>query len=178
MSGRFPDAPPPTLFKEELRMTAISGRFVRNLSGLFLSLLVLSSCSDSGTGPIKDLGPFVGVWEAETLTLYNPDNPSQGIDLVEQGGSYVLSILGTGQYTAVFDLLATRGFQAGTIKVAGDRITLTPATPPGPATSGTWRFEESVLVVTAEILFDFDEDGDEEVVGVAFSFVPRDLQNS
>jgi hypothetical protein len=159
-------------------MASLPGRIVRNTVGLAVALVMLGSCSGSGTEPIKDLTPFVGVWEAESLTLSSPDNPSQGIDLVEQGASYVLSILATGQYTAVFDLIAAQGFQAGTVKLFGNRITLTPSTPAGPSTSGTWLFQGETLLVTAETLVDYDQHGEDELVSVVFAFVPTSPESA
>lgn len=154
-------------------MASLPWRIVRNVSGMVVALFLLGSCSDSGTEAIRELDPFVGVWSAEGLTLSNPDDPSQEIDLVEQGASYDLSILATGQYAAVFDIITARGYEAGTVRLFGDRITLTPTSSSGPATSGTWSFQGATLTVEAETLFDVDQDGEDELVGVTFTLVPR-----
>lgn len=141
---------------------------------VFLGLALLPSCSDNGTAPIKGLAPLVGVWEAQALTVSDPDNPSQEIDLVEQGGSYALSILSTGQYTAVFDLLVAQGFQAGEVSLSGDQVILTPTSPPGSSTSGTWMFQGDLLIVEAVAVVDLNEDGTDDPIAIRFEFVARE----
>jgi hypothetical protein len=141
---------------------------------LLLGVLLTLTCSDSSTQPIKELAPFVGVWTARSLTVSNPDQPGQRIDIVEQGASYKLSILSTGQYTSVYDLIIVRGHEAGKVEVDGNRVTLLPTSPPGSSTSGTWMFQGDVLLVQAVRLVDFDDDGVEEAIDLHFEFVPVD----
>ena len=117
--------------------------------------------------------PLVGVWDAQRLTVPNPDDISEEIDLVEEGASYALSILSTGQYTAVFDLIVLQGFEAGIIQISGSQIILTPTTPPGSAMSGSWMFDGDLLVVDALREIDYDGDGAQEVVPIHLELVAR-----
>jgi hypothetical protein len=133
------------------------------------------ACSDSGTEPIPDLVPLAGVWEAQVLKVPDPANPDELIDLVLEGASYTLSILSTGQFTAVFDLLLVQGFEAGTVSVYQDEITLIPISPPGSVMSGTWFLQGEVLFVEAVRSLDIDGDGVQEVIPIQIEFSSREL---
>lgn len=139
----------------------------------FLGFLPILACSDDGTGIQKGLRPLVGVWEARVFEVPNPENLLETLDIIQEGGSYVLSVLGSGQYTAVFDLVLLQGFEAGTIEVNGQNISLTPTTPPGGGMSGSWMFEEDILVVEALREIDLDLDGEDELVPFYVEFVAR-----
>ena len=143
------------------------------LPGIFLFLTLISACSDAGTGPKKELRSLTGVWDAQSLTVPNPDNAAEEIDLVEEGGSYALSILSTGQYTAVFDLVVLQGFEAGVIHVFGDQSTLTPTSPPGTAMSGSWMLNGDQLMIDALREIDYDGDGFQEVVPIHLELTAR-----
>jgi hypothetical protein len=159
-------------------MDSFCRRQIQGFSGIFFAALLVMGCSGDGMGPVADLKPFVGVWEARSLSVVNPDDPSQRIDLVEQGAAYALSVLSTGQYTAVYDLILARGHEAGTAEVSGDQVTLTPTSPPGPATSGTYLFVGDTLRLYAVRLVDYDFDGVDEVIDINFDFLPRESGGS
>jgi hypothetical protein len=144
---------------------------------LLLVFLPLA-CSNSGTEPIPDLVPLAGVWEAQVLKVPDPANPDQKIDLILEGAAYDLSILSTGQFTAVFDLLLVQGFETGTASVYGDQITLTPVSPPGSVMSGTWMLQGDVLFIEAIRSLDLDGDGTPEVIPFELEFSPRVTQES
>lgn len=134
---------------------------------------ITGSCSDSGTQPIGELKPLAGVWDAEVLSVPDPENPLQNLDLVPQGASFTLSILATGQYTAVYDLVLVRGFETGTINVRGDQITLVPVSPPGTPTSGVWTLQGDRLVVDALRELDLDGDGEDELILFHIELLPK-----
>ena len=148
-------------------------RFASFAPSILLFVAALVSCSDSGMGPIKAVSPLVGVWDASILTVPDPQNPSENLDLIEEGASYALSVLSTGHYTAVFDLVVLQGFEAGEIQVSGDQITLTPTSPPGTVMSGLFMFEGDNLVIDALRSLDYDGDGDDDVVPIHLELVPR-----
>ena len=108
----------------------------------------------------------------------DPANPDQKIDLILEGAAYDLSILSTGQFTAVFDLLLIQGFEAGTVSVYGDQITLTPVSPPGTVMSGTWMLQGDMLFIEAIRSLDLDGDGTPEVIPFELEFSPRVVQES
>ena len=146
--------------------------------GLFSALWVLFlplACFDSGTEPIRDLVPLAGVWEAQVLKVPDPANQDQDIDLIPEGASYTLSIISTGQFTAVFDLLLVQGLETGTVSVYQDQITLTPVSPPGDVMSGTWTLQGDILYVDAVRSLDIDGDGTQEVIPFQLEFSAREL---
>ena len=149
-------------------------RISRRLPLLFLAATLVTSCTGGGMAPKKGLAPLVGVWEATVLTVPDPSDISQEIDLIGEGASYALSIISTGQYTAVFDLILVEGFETGTVKVAGNELIMTPTTPPGTTMAGTWTVTGDVLIVDA--LRELDLDGDEvnEVVSFHLEFQARE----
>ena len=148
---------------------------LRSVPAAFFLLPLTLACSDSGTAPNPELVPLAGVWEAQVLRVPDPANPDDLIDLVPEGASYTLSILSTGQFTAVFDLLLVQGFETGTVTVYRDEITLTPFGPPGSVMSGNWMLQGDVLFVDAVRSLDIDGDGNPEVIPFQLEFSSREL---
>jgi hypothetical protein len=149
-------------------------RSLRLIPFLVLLWPLVSSCSDDEGLGIRDLAPLVGVWDAQVLSVPNPENPGQTIDLIEEGASYALSVLASGQYTAVFDLIVVHGFETGTIEVSGSVLTLTPTGSTGTVMSGSWMFQGATLVVDALRELDYDLDGEVEVVPIHIEMTPRE----
>jgi len=149
------------------------GRVIRRFPSVLLAFSLFASCSDSSTGVQKELAPVVGVWDAQVLSVPDPENVSETIDVVQEGGSYALSILATGQYTAVFDLIVLQGFESGTVEISGIDITMTPTIPPGSVMAGTWMFQGDVLTVDALRGLDYDGDGELEIIPIHLELVAR-----
>jgi hypothetical protein len=149
-------------------MAFISRRFPLIVVCLLSMALLPMACSDDGTGPGGELAPLVGTWRAETLTLTNQANPEQIVRLIQEGATFTLSILSNKQYQAVLQIFGQSNPEFGTIKVTGTRVTLTPVTPPGPATTGTWRFQGELLILDGDTEFDFNQDGTNEQAVVHF----------
>jgi hypothetical protein len=156
-------------------MTSLLRGPFRVVSAGFCLLVLSLACSNSGTEPIPDLVPLAGVWEAQVLKVPDPANPDEDMDLIPDGATYTLSILSTGQFTAVFDLLLVQGFETGTVSVFDDQITLTPVSPPGSVMAGTWMLQGDVLFVEAVRSLDIDGDGVSEVIPFELEFSARDL---
>lgn len=149
--------------------------FARRSSATLMFLLLwplIVSCTDSGMGLEKGVEPLVGVWDATVLTFPDPENPGESIDLISQGGSYALSVLATGGYTAVYDLVLVQGFESGKAEISGEQITLTPTS--GTVTAGSWSLEGGNLVVDALKELDYDLDGVAEVVPIHIELTRRD----
>ncbi len=153
-------------------MPCCRGKVPRVGISLLLPLLFLSGCGETATGPVRELAPLVGVWEAQSLVVPDPEGPGS-IDLIQDGASYVLSILATGQYSAVFDLLVVRGFEAGKATVHGNEILLVSTTPAEATTSGTWSLDAGTLTVDVIRELDIDGDGEPEVVPFGLEFTLR-----
>ena len=119
-------------------------------------------CSDDGTGPDKELEPFVGKWRAQAMVLTNSANPSVSVDLIEQGATFTLSILATGQYSASLAAFGQSNTEVGTIEVSGSQITISPTSPAGPPLVATFAFQGGLLVLDGASEFDFNQDGTPE----------------
>jgi len=141
---------------------------------LLLAPLSFWSCSQEGTGIQQNLKTLVGVWDARVLQVPNPENLLETLDVIQEGGSYSLSILGSGQYTAVFDLVLLQGFEVGTVQARGQTIILTPTGADAGSMSGSWLFDGDVLVIDALREIDLDTDGEVEVVPFYVEFVARE----
>jgi len=129
---------------------------------LLILLLASSGCSGGGTGPGKELEPLVGMWRAQDMVLTNAANPTISVDLVEEGATFTLSILSTGQYSAVLSMLGQSNTEVGKVKVSGNNITITPTSPSGPPLVATFEFVGEVLVLDGSSEFDFNMDGTPE----------------
>jgi hypothetical protein len=135
---------------------------------LLLCLLFSVSCSDSGTGAGKDLAPLVGTWRAQALVISNKANPSQSFNLIQEGGEFTLSILGSGQYVATLVVFGQPAVEMGTMRASGNSFTITPTSHDGPPTSGTWRFEGEILILDGDTEFDFNQDGTRQAASAHF----------
>ncbi len=134
----------------------------------------LTGCSDDGTGVDKALEPLVGKWRAETLLLTNAANPSVSVDLVAEGATFTLSILGNGQYTASLAAFGQSNTEIGQVKVSGNEVTITPTSPPGPALVGTFEFQGETLILDGASEYDFNRDGTTESALVHMVLNPLD----
>jgi hypothetical protein len=142
--------------------------FPKALGLIALVFMIFGGCSDSGTGVKKELEPLVGAWRAQELTLTNQANPSLTWDLVEIGATFSLSILATGQYTAVLTAFGQSNTETGNVEVSGNRVTISPVSPPGPSVDGTWQFIGEILHLDGQTEFDFNLDGTREQANVHF----------
>jgi hypothetical protein len=96
------------------------------------------------------------------MVLTNQASPDTSVDLIQEGASFTLSILATGEYSAALSLLGQTHTELGTIEVSGSQITITPTTPPGPSTSGTWSLTGGIVYIDGTTEFDFNLDGTDE----------------
>jgi hypothetical protein len=155
-------------------MPSKHGRVFPRYSGYLLVFFLALSCSDAISGPTKALAPLVGIWDARVFEIPNPENLLETVDVIQEGGSYAFSVLGDGQYTAVFDLVLLQGFEVGTIQVTGQNLILTPTSPAGGPMSGTWMFEGDVLIVDALREFDISQSGEPVLVPLYLELVARE----
>lgn len=151
-------------------MSPVRTSFYSALSVL-LFLTSVASCSDTGTDGSKELAPLVGTWRARALVLTNKANPSQSVDLVQEGAVFTLSILSSGQYAATMEAFGHTAPEVGTFTVSGSRFTISPTSHSGPPTSGTWKFEGQVLILDGDTEFDFNQDGSREPTSAHFELV-------
>jgi hypothetical protein len=149
------------LFSEDLMDFYRKSRSLGQTLTLLLTFIVLG-CSDNGTQPNKDLAPLVGAWQANTLVMTNQANTSISVDLVEQGATFNLSILSTGQYSASLTAFGIAGTEVGMVTIAGNEVTIAPTTPPGTPLVAIWSIQGNDLVLDGDSEFDFNQDGETE----------------
>ena len=130
-----------------------------SMTWLGLSAIGNLGCSGDGTGLEKEFKPFVGKWRAQSMVLTNVANPTVIVDLVEEGATFTLSILATGQYSASLSALGQTNTEVGMIEVSGNQITITPTSPAGPPLVATFAFDGDLLVLDGTSEFDFNLDG-------------------
>ena len=78
---------------------------------------------------------------------------------MEQGATFTLSILSTGQYSASLSAFGASSAEVGTVTVAGNQVTIAPTSPEGPPQVATWSFQGSTLILDGNSEFDFNQDG-------------------
>jgi len=156
-------------------MRTVNRRVSLVLATALLLLPILGGCSDDGTGPKKELGPLVGTWRAQALLMTNKSNPAISVDLVEQGATFTLSILSTGQYSASLAAFGQSNTEVGTVTVSGNQVTITPTSPAGPALVAIFSFQGEILVLDGDSEFDFNLDGNPEGALIHMELVPLNL---
>lgn len=128
---------------------------------LFTGLAGLSGCSDS-TDPGVDeaLAFLVGTWDAESFVVTNPVDPTQSVDIVAAGSSFLLTVEPSGRYQASLSLLTTTSTVFGRLELDGNRITLFQEFPTEDTQEGTLeQLSQDRIRLSAETAFDFDQDG-------------------
>ncbi|MGM0668792.1 MAG: hypothetical protein ACQET1_03685 [Gemmatimonadota bacterium] len=115
----------------------------------------------------------MGVWEATELRMTNQANPSQSVDLIEEGATFTLSILSDGRYSASLTIFGQGSTELGVVRVSGNNITIEPTTPEGPPLVATWSFQGQNLVLDGESEFDFNRDGIPEASIAHIVFEPQ-----
>lgn len=120
------------------------------------------------TEPDEAIEPFVGTWDAEAFKVTSDADTTIVADLLEIGGSFVLNVQPSGQYTAQLAFTATDSLgiqpfvEIGQMTVGeGGFLTLRPTTPPGdPVTSAFTFIREDYLRLVGPTEFDFNLDGE------------------
>jgi hypothetical protein len=114
----------------------------------------------------------VGTWQATELTLTNLANPDTSVDLIEQGATFTLSILATGQYSASLVIFGQPSQEVGSVSVSGNQITIAPNG--GSSTTGTWILQGNTVIVDGDTEFDFNVDGIPEAATVHMELIRID----
>lgn len=132
--------------------------------------LALAACGGSETTPIEPtpdptVQPFVGTWDAETLTVTSTAVDTIVADLIEIGGSFTLNVQESGQYTAQLAFVATDSLgidpfvEIGQLTVSDRFVTLDPETPPGDPVASEYEFlSDDLLRLEGPTEFDFNLD--------------------
>lgn len=130
--------------------------------------IVAAACGGSDDGlvdPVPDpaVEPFVGTWDAEVMTVTSVADTTVVADLIGIGGTFIIDIQPSGQYTAQLSFAAADSVgiepfvELGTMTVTGGFVTLRPNN--GPVASSEYQFESSdYLVLDGATDFDFNLD--------------------
>ena len=136
------------------------------MAAVFLVVAVGACGGGSGDGltdPDPRIAPFVGTWDAETLTVTSLADTTIVADLIAIGGTFTLNVQESGTYTAQLafpsaDSLGIEPFvEIGQMTVSDNVITLRPTTPPGDPVSSEYTFlSDDLLRLEGPTEFDFN----------------------
>lgn len=156
-------------------------RHLRSIrSTYFLIVAALAACGGDGgiteVEPDEAIEPFVGTWEADSLTLTSVADMSIVANLLEVGGSFTINVQPSGAYTAT--LVFTDGdttvpsVEIGQMTVSDDFITLDATQPDrDPVTSSYTFLSSDRLRLEGPTEFDFNFDGDADPALAYFELV-------
>ena len=138
----------------------------RRKGWLGVAVVLAAACggSNGGTQVVEppEVQPFVGIWDAEALTITSDADTSIAFDLFDYGGAFVLNVQASGSYTAslTFNPDSSSVFadaEVGTLAVNGAFITLRPQGG-SPATSAYTFLADDRLELDGPTEFDFNFD--------------------
>lgn len=124
-------------------------------------LLAFAGCSDStDPGVQEDLAFLVGSWDAESFVVTNRADPTQSVDIVATGSSFLFSVEPSGRYQASLTVLGATSTVFGRLELDGEQITIFQEFPTEDTQNGTLeRLSQDRVRLSAETGFDFDQDG-------------------
>lgn len=136
---------------------------------LAVMLMGIVACSESTGVSVDDLA---GTWSATQFLFTNPANAAQTYDMIAAGGSLSLTVQPNGDYSATMTVPgnAPEAF-TGTISVEGDILTLAESGHGSPTPYNASRSGNTLTLTTDDELFDFDEDGTEELASLRLVLV-------
>ena len=137
-----------------------------------LALLLASCGGDDGVQADPAVAPFVGTWDADSLTMTNVANLTQVANVLDFG-SFFITVEPSGQYTANLTVLGTPFPEIGQLTVIdGSTLTLTPTG--GPVSTGEYFFAApDSLILEGASDFDFNLDGTPESAIAHFELTRR-----
>ena len=140
---------------------------LRKVLGGVATVLVVVLTGACGEDPIEAdpaVTPFVGTWDADSLTLISDASPPDTANLLTFG-SFFITVEPSGQYTATLTVLGQPSPEIGQLGVVnGSTLTLTPSFPAGrPVGTSAYVFQaDDYLILDGPTEFDFNLDGTAE----------------
>ena len=119
---------------------------------------------DAGPEVDPAVAPFVGTWDADSMTVTNDADPTVVANILDFG-SFFITVEPSGQYTAAITINGAANPEIGQLTVDNaNTLTLTPSVPAGrpPATSSYVFLSDSMVVLDGPTEFDFNLDGTPE----------------
>jgi hypothetical protein len=138
---------------------SVSGRLAISLG----AALAVACGGDQGPEVDPLVAPFVGTWDADSLTVRNLAT-SDTANVLEFG-SFFITVQPSGQYTATLTVYRQANPEIGQLGViSGSTLSLTPTFPAGrPVATATYSFVAADrLIMDGATEFDFNLDGTPE----------------
>ncbi len=127
------------------------------------AVTVTAACSESNGVDDLTLADLVGTWNATQFVLTNQSNASQSFDLIQNGGSFTITVAANGTFTGQQSLLGFVDAFAGTVTISGNVLTLTDSEDPTDVTEIVASLSGNTLTLTSsDLAFDFDFDDVDE----------------
>jgi hypothetical protein len=129
------------------------------------AMLIMATISAAcGEDPIEadpSVAPFVGLWEADSLTMTSDADTTMVDNLIAQGGFFTLSVEPSGQYTATIGLIGATSVEIGDLDVLASALQLNRTFPPPPASSVSTfvLVSDDFLILDGPSEYDFNRDG-------------------
>jgi len=138
-------------------------------------LLAAACGGDDPIEPDPAVAPFVGIWDADSLTITNEDPDTTIVANILEFGSFFINVEASGQYTATLNFGGAAIPEIGQLSVSGGTMTLTPSYPAGrsPATSTYSFLADDFLILDGPTEFDFNLDGTPEPAQAHFELQRR-----
>lgn len=132
----------------------VSQRFVLPL----LTALLATACGDTaGPEPREGLEFLVGTWTATSVVATSVAPPVLTADLIGGGGSFVINVQPSGQYTATLTVFGAPATEIGTLEVSGSQVTLYTQFPfPDTATATLTQLGQDRIRLEGSTTFQFD----------------------
>lgn len=123
-----------------------------------LLLLSVGACGDTaGPEPKEGLAFLVGTWAADVLEVTSVAPPVLTTDLIGGGGSFLINVQPSGQYTATLTVGGIPATEIGTLEVAGSSVTLYAQFPlPDTAEATLTQLGENRIRLEGSTTFQFD----------------------
>lgn len=129
-----------------------------------LMMSLIAACGEDVIEPDPAVTPFVGTWDADSLTLTSDAVPPDTVNLLISG-SFVITVEPSGQYTATLTVIGQASPEIGQLSILNSAtLTLTPTFPAGrPVATSAYIFpSDDYLILDGPTEFDFNLDGTAE----------------
>ena len=133
-------------------------------AGTIVAAVLVAACGDDTSVNVDPtVAPFVGTWDADSMTVTSDANPSVVANILDFGSFFVV-VEPSGRYTATLEVLGQSSPESGRLTVTGSTITLTPTFPPGQSPSvADYEFvADDYLILDGATEFDFNLGGTPE----------------
>ena len=145
---------------------------LRHLTTPALALILMSACSDDGTGVDPD--DLAGTWTATSIVFTSVADPTVSVDLVaEEQAGLTFTFGDDDTYTLVFTFPGEEiENETGTYVVSGSTLTLSPSDQEESDNFAIVRDGNSLTLTANDEDFAFDDEADEEPATLVVMLTP------